>query len=179
MSSFRLLGPSKDGKVLVVDESGKLWYDEPKDGVDADWTFIDCSPHLNGEQSSSSEEKEPKCIVSKNLKMVIEYENSGDEQISAKKFIHADKHTHWYVSQDNEFYCLSNEGEDEPTKKYMWSALDKLFITSDDFLAEQFKAISKEGHDFLFSPKKTSQGVWLLIAFFILGFMIWWWFSKK
>lgn len=177
--TFQLLSSDGDGKVLMVDTTGRLFFDHPGlSDTDAEWTFVDCDSSVPGEE-------QPKCIVSKTLGMAINYGGEDDELVRGKRFDDVNRHTHWYVTKDGEFYCIPDLGtEGTRNKKYIWSTFGKdagdLFTTSDEYLAETFRAITKEGHDVLFSKKSTTRYfVWALIFFALCAFLIWWWLKRN
>jgi hypothetical protein len=157
--TFRLLSPAKDGKVLVVNLKGALWYDAPgTQGVDDEWMTIKSREPLD-------EGVQGYYLIAANYKLVLEYNPAVGENVTAIPFTGLGDHTTWYISPDAEIYTISADGDE---KKYMWSILDKVFVTQDEHLAEKWKAVTTEGKKMKIKPQCHKMNIWMKVLLIIL-----------
>lgn len=91
-------------------------------------------------------------IYSKNLSngdttkhFVLQYDPSRDEQVFTIPYDDSTitQATLWNISPDGEIYTILPDG----TSKYLWTILDGVFVTPDEYLAEPWTFISLEGYD--------------------------------
>jgi hypothetical protein len=122
---------------LAVDKNGNISYVDEKDKTSDKntlWKLIKpkkwCHPKEPGFYLVSSDET-----------MVMEYNPTEGEEVKAKIFDPATDHTVWHISPDSEIYCYSLNPEDGlEDRRYLWTALEGVYVTPDEHLAEKWVA---------------------------------------
>jgi len=149
---IRICMPGKKGKVLALNVDGDVTCStRGNDLKDDEWIFSDVD--LPTEEKGYH-------IVSANYKMALDYNPKDGEQVNAVPYKGND-HTIWRISNNNEIYSFDNEGE----KKYLWSLLGNLYVTHDEYLAENWELINLEGKEAaVVEPKKPDFFVLFLIV---------------
>ena len=154
--AFFLLSPSEKGKVLGI-EDDKLCYLRPGDGETL-WSTRKVGKGFH--------------IVTAKGDKGLSYDPHVDEQI---KILPKDElHTLWHANDAGEIYTKLPNGE----KKYLWSMSDGVYVTADEYLAENWKMVSLEGFDMTsavadrHASKRMPLWFWVVLMVLALG-VVW------
>jgi hypothetical protein len=156
MKPFFLVAPSEKGKVLGIRDN-KLSYCAPgEDGCHTVWF-----PHSVDDGFH---------IIVVNTDLALHYDENADEQV---KVVPREQATEWHITNDGQIYTDLKSGE----KKYLWSISDGVYVTPDEYLAENWKMVSMEGFDMTpdiadkhqWCFKSLSVVFWIILLLVIVG----------
>jgi len=156
---IRICMPGKKGKALAVKLDGDLVCETSNGDKDDQWIFTDL--YLPTEEKGYH-------VVSANYKLALDYNPKEGEQVSTTPY-NGDNHTIWYISPENEIFCYDGD-----VKKYLWSLLGNLYVTHDEYLAENWKIVDLKGHDTQITEPKREIFIpcMLLLIFLMVAWVI-------
>lgn len=168
---FHLLPPSEPGKLLTVDQGGRLRYHrlgfDDISEYDSAWSLVTPPP---GQVTTKRKEQHGNGfhIVSSRHQMALDYDQTQGEQVLSTPYHNlSGTHTIWHVSPDSEIYTLDRDGE----RKYLWPILDGVYVTHDEHLAERWTAISLDGHDIALATTPPAMVMWPWLVLFLVIFL--------
>jgi hypothetical protein len=159
--TFFLSSPSEKGKVLGI-ENNKLRYILPGEG-ETMWKAHSAAKGFHVTTASGDR--------------ALHYDPSQDEEVKVVD-IGTPLLTEWHVNEQGEIYTKLPNGN----RKYLWSMSDGVYVTADEYLAENWKMVSLEGFDMTLDvADKHSKGLplWVWILIVVLGLAILWVLTKK
>jgi hypothetical protein len=156
MTAFFLVSPSEKGKILSI-ENGKLCHLPPGEGSSI-WTKK-IVPHGFH-------------IMTLNKEHALHYDSSKDEEVKVVPTNFSNL-TVWHSNENGEIYTQLPNNE----RKYMWTISDGVYVTPDEYLAENWKMVSLEGFDLTADvadnhKSKMPMWVWGLVIIIILVILL-------
>ena len=102
--------------------------------------------------------------------MTIDYSPNRGECLHAVHYNSQPQHTIWHLIPDREIYTMDEDSE----KRYLWSILDGVYVTPDEYLAERWITTPVEHFkpDVETRDDQTPQIVGIVILATILIFML-------
>ena len=150
----RFSSPYAEGKILTVDKYGRVTSEYSGHGHDQFWRLI---PVEGGFLLTSVKDEYMVCHLQ---------EDSGD--IITKPLSYDTKGCVWKTGKSGEMY-QPTEGDGE---KYLWLANDKLYVTNDGYLAENWVPLSDFQNKILDSISTPPIEKWDMIPFVIMGIVV-------
>lgn len=156
---FQICVPHGKGKMIAVTTEGEVKCQKDNGEIDRQFLFLpvpgsvlpedDDATDIHEQRREEDENRQGYYIVSANYSLALNYNPVEGEQIKAVPFGESELHTIWYVSPDSEIFTLDQDGE----KKYLWSALDNIYVTRDEHLAEPWVTKTVEGKKVNLAPE--------------------------
>ena len=148
---IRLSSSYADGKLLTINPHSKVILEDPGEGYDQAWRF---TPVGTNEFLISS---------SKNGDMICHYTKKEGE-VSIFPLSENIEGCAWKVGKSGELYQKNSGGE-----RYLWMVGDKLFVTQDSYLAENWIPLSDGKElDTTKSPKTQEFNYTPFVILFII-----------
>lgn len=128
MDVFYLESAAEKGKVLAVNINGDVTYEYPDDkSTDKLWTM------------KKEGDSEKFYLVSSEYRMILHYSPNDGEKIYGmlQGSGAGEEPALWEITKDNSIFTIDKNGD----KRFLWSILDGVYVTPDEYIAEQYTPI--------------------------------------
>lgn len=152
---IRLSGSYSDGKLLTISPDRRVTLAEDEQGYDQLWKLL---PSADGFILSSA----------KDGNMICHYmEDGGMARI--RPLDAEDKNCVWKLGSSGEIYQINPNGGE----RYLWAANNKLYVTLDGYLAENWIPLSDIKVPYIATPeKKNNFNILIFIVLLVFVCMI-------